>query len=540
MSDFMILSRRWFLGHGARLGLLPFIPACAELGQDDACCVGSANTFQHGVASGDPLADGVILWTRVTPPEEAAEQGRAIDVEWRVASDPEMTRLVASGTAQADVESDYTVKVDLSGLAPGTTYYYEFSALEVRSRVGRTKTLPSGEARRARLAVASCANYPAGFFNVYRAIAARADLDLVLHLGDYLYEYANGTFGDGTPIERLPEPDRELVTLDDYRARHAQYKRDADLQELHRQHPLLAIWDDHEVSNNGYRDGAGNHQSESEGGWEERKQAAMRAYFEWMPIRPASPGDTQHIYRKFEYGDLFDLVLLDTRYAGRDARVSANCDRVGLDDAARSLLGSDQEAWFFESLRASQARGAGWRLVAQQVMMGQLSDVAQGCVTHPDQWDGYAPSRARVLAMLREEAVDNVVVLTGDAHSSWAFDLAENPFDAQAYDGASGQGSLAVEFVAPSVSSPATFVGDGESPATHPHLKYIDRVRHGYVLVDVTPERVQAEWYHVSSVLDPGAGEALGASFQVLAGENCLRPGEPAIAPNAAGAAPAP
>lgn len=534
----MTLSRRWFLGHGARLGLLPFIPACAEVGQDDACCTGSADTFQHGVASGDPLADGVILWTRVTPPEAALQ--RAIDVDWRVASDPEMARVVATGTAQADAESDYTVKVDVSGLAPDTTYYYEFGALQVRSPVGRTKTLPQGEVRRARLAVVSCANYPAGFFNVYRAIAARADLDLVLHLGDYLYEYANGTFGDGASIDRLPEPDRELVTLDDYRARHAQYKRDADLQELHRQHPLLAIWDDHEVSNNGYRDGAGNHQAESEGDWEERKQGAMRAYFEWMPIRPASPGDVQHIYRKFEYGDLFDLVLLDTRYIGRDARVSANCDRVGLDDAARSLLGPDQEAWFFDSLRASQARGAGWRLVAQQVMMGQLSDVTQGCVTHPDQWDGYAPSRARVFGLLRDEAIDNVVVLTGDAHSSWAFDLAENPFDAETYDPASGQGSLAVEFVAPSVSSPATFVGDGESAASHPHLKYVDLVRHGYVLVDVSPERVQAEWYHVSSVLDPSAGEALAASFQVLAGENCLKPGGEASEANAGAAPPAP
>jgi alkaline phosphatase D len=525
MRAFMTLSRRWFLGQGARLGLLPFIPACAELGEDDACCEGSADTFQHGVASGDPLADAVILWTRVTPPDEARE-GRPIEVEWRVASDPELMEVVASGTAPAELESDYTVKVDVAGLAPDTTYYYDFSALRVRSRVGRTKTLPSGAAQRARLAVASCANYPAGFFNVYRAIAARSDLDLVLHLGDYLYEYANGTFGDGMQLGRLPEPDRELVTLDEYRARHAQYKRDADLQELHRQHPLLAIWDDHEISNNGYRDGAGNHQPDSEGDWRERKQSAMRAYFEWMPIRPASAGDVEHIYRQFAYGDLFDLVLLDTRYAGRDPRIVTNCDRAGLDDPSRSLLGVEQEAWFFDALRASQARAAGWRLVAQQVMMGQLSDVAQGCVTHPDQWDGYALSRARVLGLLRDEAIDNVVVLTGDAHSSWAFDLAENPFDAEAYDGASGQGSLAVEFVAPSVSSPASFVGDGESPATHPHLKYLDLVRHGYVLVDVTPERVQAEWYHVSSVLEPHASEQLGASFQVLAGQNCLLPGD--------------
>lgn len=552
MKGFMTLSRRWFLGHGARLGVLSFIPGslisgalasgCGEEsdGSGDACCAGSAATFQHGVASGDPLSDGVILWTRVTLPDEAVGRVEVVDVEWRIASDPEMTQLVASGTAETSAESDYTVKVDVSGLEPGTTYYYDFGALAVRSRVGRTRTLPSGQAGRARLAMVSCANYPAGFFNVYRAIAARSDLDLVLHLGDYLYEYGNGTFGDGAPIDRVPEPDRELLSLDDYRARHAQYKRDADLQELHRQHPLLAVWDDHEVSNNGFHDGAGNHQPDSEGDWEERKQSAMRAYFEWMPIRPAAADDVQRIYRQFAFGDLFDLVLLDTRYAGRDPRISANCDRAGIEDTARSLLGAEQEAWLFEALTASKARGAAWRLVAQQVMMGQLSDVSKGCVTHTDQWDGYAPSRARLLGLLRDEAIDNVVVLTGDAHSSWAFDLAENPFDPEAYEPASGQGSLAVEFVTPSVSSPASFVGDGESPATHPHLKYVDLQRNGYVLVDVTRERVQGDWYYVSGVRAPRADDALGASFQVLAGRNCLAAADGGTKANELAAPPAP
>ena len=536
----MTLSRRRFLGHGAGWSLSALIPACAGRGGDDAGYTGSSSTFEHGVASGDPLADAVILWTRVTPP--AAAEGRlpSIEVEWRVASDPEMTRVAATGAALADAEADYTVKVDVRGLEPDTTYYYDFVALDVRSRVGRTKTLPSGGVERARLAVVSCANLPAGFFTAYRAIAARPDLDLVLHLGDYLYEYANGTLGDGSAIGRLPEPDRELLSIDDYRARHAQYKRDADLQELHRQHPLLAIWDDHEIANNGYRDGAGNHQADSEGDWLERKRSAMRAYFEWMPIRPASAGDDERIYRQFAYGDLFDLLMLDTRYAGRDPRIATSCDRAGIDDPARSLLGADQEAWLLDALQASHARGASWRLVAQQVMMGQLSDAARGCVTHPDQWDGYAPSRARVLARLREEAIDNVVVLTGDAHSSWAFDLAESPFDAEAYDGTSGQGSLAVEFVTPSVSSPASFVADGESPATHPHLKYMDLVRHGYVLLDVTRERVQAEWYYVSSVLEPTAEEALGATFQVRAGQNCLVPAEGMAEARASAAMPAP
>jgi alkaline phosphatase D len=521
------------------------MPACGaddELGArhaEDGQTQSSSNPFQHGIASGDPLADGFILWTRITTPSPAGAVDVAIGVEWRVATDPEMTDVVATGEEQARVESDHTVKVDVRGIAAGTTYYYEFFALGVRSGVGRTRTLASGGVSHARLAVTSCANFPAGYFNVYRMVARRNDVDLVLHLGDYLYEYANGTFGDGEALGRLPEPDRELVSLDDYRARHAQYKLDPDLQELHRQHPFVAIWDDHEVSNNGYRNGAANHQPDSEGDWEVRKQSAMRAYFEWMPIRPASPGDVQQIYRQFAYGDLFDLILLDTRFAGRDPRIPSNCDRVGIVDPARSLLGAEQEAWLFNALRGSLERGAGWRIIGQQVMMGQLSDIAQGCVTHPDQWDGYAQSRARLLGLLRAEAITNVVVLTGDAHCSWAFDLTENPFDAAAYDAGTGRGSLAVEFVTPSVSSPSTFVSGEEDPATLPHLKFVDLFRHGYILVDVTPERVQAEWYLVGGVREPRTDEALSAVFQVRAGENHLVAAEAASA-SLPGGAPAP
>jgi alkaline phosphatase D len=494
------------------------------------------NAFQHGVASGDPLADAVILWTRVTPRDP--DSSAPIAVEWRVASDPDMTQVVASGSQRATAERDYTVKVDVDGLRPGAVYYYDFSAPGARSSVGRTKTLPL-DAARARLAVASCANYPAGYFSAYRLMAARSDLDLVLHLGDYLYEYGNGSFGDGTAIARVPEPDAELITLSDYRARHAQYKADPDLRELHRQHPFVAIWDDHEISNNGYRDGAGNHQPESEGDWTERKRNAMRAYFEWMPIRESLPGDTSRIYRQFAFGQLFDLILLDTRYAGRDPRVLANCDRPGIEDPARSLLGAEQEAWFFDALRASKQRGARWHLVGQQVMMGQLSDLSLGCVTHADQWDGYADSRTRFFELLREEALGNVVVLTGDAHSSWALDLTEDPFDAERYDATTGAGSLAVELVAPSISSPFTDLGT-ERPETHPHLKFVDTLRHGYLLVDVTEERVQAEWYLLGDVRTLETDEALAAMFEARTGDNHLRVASQASVPPEGTAPPAP
>jgi alkaline phosphatase D len=240
-----------------------------------------------------------------------------------------------------------------------------------------------------------------------------------------------------------------------------------------------------------------------------------------MPVRVTSAEEPQRIYRQFAYGDLFDLVLLDTRFAGRSQMIASNCDRVGIEDPERSLLGAEQEAWLFEALRASHDRGAGWRLVGQQVMLAQLSDASLGCVTHPDQWDGYAPSRARLLGLLRGEAIDNVVILTGDAHSSWAFDIAEGPFDAATYDAATGRGSLAVEFVAPSVSSPYTFDGN-EGYAEHPHLKFVELLRHGYVLVDVTRERVQAQWYLSSSVLTPRADEVLAAVYETRAGENHL------------------
>jgi alkaline phosphatase D len=552
----MTLTRRRFLSQATPIGLLPFLARCEVRGLEasiDACDeAGAEQPFQHGVASGDPLSDAVIVWTRITPHAGASlaaaaecsgdETGAAplIEVEWRIASDPAMTSVARSGVVTTDASVDYTVKVDVSGLQPGTTYYYDFRALGARSRVGRTKTTPIEGASHARLGVVSCANYPAGYFNVYRLLAERTDLDLVLHLGDYLYEYGNGTLGDGAASGRQPSPDREAVSLEDYRLRHAQYKSDADLQEMHRQHPLVATWDDHEVSNNGYHDGAANHQPDSEGDWTLRKQSAMRAYFEWMPIRPVTAGNADRVYRAFAWGDLFDLIMLDTRFAGRDARVVGNCDATGIADPQRSLLGAEQETWLLEALRGSHERGARWRLMGQQVMFAQLSDAAEGCITHPDQWDGYAQSRARVLELLRDEGLDNVVILTGDAHSSWALDIADDPFDAELYDRETGEGSRAVELVAPAVSSPGA-TGDAQSLLeTHPHLKFADLTRNGYVLLDLTPERAQAEWYFVSTVAERALEQQLGAAFLTLDGANHLVVAPEPSLPRSDAAAPAP
>lgn len=535
----MGLTRRRFLGRAAPLGLLGCLPGCA--GEDTAPAVLPLRSepFPHGLASGDPLADAVILWTRVTPPmAPSGEVPAEVAVDWLVALDPELRQVVAQGSVRTNPDADFTIKLDVRSLTPATTYYYQFAAFGVRSPVGRTRTLPRGAAERARIGVVCCANYPAGFFNAYRLVAERADLDFVLHLGDYLYEYGDGTFGDGASLDRVPSPDREAVTLEEYRQRHAQYKTDPDLQEAHRQHPFIAIWDDHEVADDAFRDGAANHQADTEGDWAARKAAALRAYFEWMPVRAPDPGDPQRIYRSFSYGNLLDLLLLDARHE-RDARVASNCDTALLADPSRSLLGSAQEDWLLGALAASQTRGARWRLLGQQVMFAQLSDLAKGCVTEPDQWDGYPIARDRLLAALAG-GVGNVVLLTGDAHSSWAFDIATDPFDPAGYAAATGAGSVAVELVAPGVTSPGPAGQAQELLASHPHLKFVDLQRRGYLLLDLTQERVQAEWYFMLTVAEPLGREELGAIFVTGQGENRLRqgttpslprPDAPALAP---------
>ena len=522
-----MLTRRGFLGQAAPWALVPFIGGC---GGDDETVL-DESPFQHGVASGDPLADRVVLWTRVTPSDGASAP---VTVEWAVALDAALTDVVASGSSTTDAEVDFTVKVDASGLSPGTTYYYRFRVGAEDSPIGRTRTLPVGALARARLAVVSCSNYPAGFFHAYRLIAERTDLDLVLHLGDYLYEYADAAFGDGASIGRAPEPVHETVTLEDYRRRHAQYKADADLRALHAMHPVAVVWDDHEVANDAYDLGAENHDPATEGDFQVRKAAALRAYFEWMPIRhdAADGAFPPHIYRSLRIGDLADLVLLDTRQLARERQPADACDPADLSNPDRDLLGTEQEAWLLTELNRSQADGIPWRLIGQQVMLGQVLNPLIGptCVANPDQWDGYAAARSRLLAALASDGIDNVVVLTGDIHSSWAIEISADPFDPSVYDPATGAGSRAVEFVTPAVSSPGI-----PDPAqarlleqvlaqTHPHVKFAELNRQGYLLLDVSRERVQADFYHVGDVRLPELSEALVARYVTALGTNQVTP----------------
>jgi alkaline phosphatase D len=498
-------------------------------------------SFEHGVASGDPLQRRVILWTRVTP----EKQPRRLFVRYVVATDPQLRRVVDGGFFLTGPERDYTVKVDADHLRPGTTYYYRFFSRGVASPVGRTRTLPSGDTGRLRLAVASCSNHAAGFFNAYRRIAERADLDAVLHLGDYLYEYGPNEYGS----LRTPEPPNEMVTLSDYRLRHAQYKRDADSQAMHRQHPLIAIWDDHEITNDAWKDGAENHTEGAEGSWPERVNVGLKAYYEWMPVRVPDRSAPRENQRAFRFGNLLDLAMLEERLQARSQQLPATIPVPGLGnvfaqvgafaDPTRTLLGAEQEAWLAERLRQ---RNTTWKFIGQGVMFAQLKAqgaplaAGGGLFFNSDQWDGYQPARDRLYAVLKGDAtnapVNNCVILTGDIHSSWAADLSQDPNNPSTasggYNPATGEGSRAVEFVGTSITSPGLNDPSGGTAAflrsVNPHFKYIDLNQRGYMLVDVTPGKVVCEWWYVDTVAAPSNVQTFGTAFEVSAGSNRLAP----------------
>ena len=510
--------------------------------------------FEHGVASGDPLPDRVILWTRVTPADAGSGP---IAVAWEVAADPEFTTLVLSGAVNTDASRDYTVKVDPSGLTAGTTYYFRFVAGGEVSPVGRTRTAPIGAVDRLRVGVVSCSSLAHGLFNVYRRVAERSDLDVVLHLGDYIYEYGNGEYGDA----REYEPAHEILSLEDYRLRYAQYRRDRDLLAAHQQHPFICIWDDHESADNSFRDGANNHTEGEEGSWTDRLAASVQAYYEWMPIRQPDASNPVRIYRQFRYGDLAEFDMLDTRIIGRDEELptpNGMIEASAINDESRQLIGEEQLGWLGNALNASTAR---WKFLGQQVMFGQLHVVGTpelaellspaeaqirmvpvagtgGLLLNPDQWDGYAAERRRLWDLIRggqaapAVSLNNVVILTGDIHTSWAMDITEDPNNPLAYNPLTGDGSMAVEFVCPSVTSPglglppqAETLLESLAPSQNPHMKYIDLQQRGYILLDITPERTQAEWYYVPTISETNDGEALGAVFATTDGANRLASG---------------
>ena len=526
----MSWTRRQMLEMGAKAGLLSVAPVaagCPSGANDDDSAVddglwppfegcdpetvdyeysgtpGPEDLFSHGVASGDPLADSVLLWTRVTPLDPGA-----VELYWEVSTTPDFDTVLASGLTSTDEDRDYTVKVESTCLRPSTTYYYRFQSLGRTSPIGRTRTAPYGETESRRFAFCSCSSMPHGYFHAYRALAARADVEVVMHLGDYIYEYGNGEYGN----VRQVDPPYEITTLSDYRRRHAWYKLDANLQEAHRQHPWICTWDDHETANNSWSGGAANHNA-GEGDWEDRKSAGRQAYLEWLPIREGAEG---RLYRRLLHGDLLDIIVLDTRIEGRDEEPSTTDEAY---DEDRQMLGEDQEDWLLERLSASPSR---WKLLAQQVVMGQWS-VAQDDQGRPrplntDSWDGYQASRRRILERVVADAIDGVVVLTGDVHSSWANDLA---VDFTTYIPENRLGSVAVEAVCPGITSPGQGGLSGALQTFNPHIRWGDSGRRGFVLAHATHQELQCDWY----LLDDGSVESetyveptVRASFRVRAG----------------------
>lgn len=519
------MKRRAFLKLGGQVSvagvLVSQLSAC--LPETDDLGYSGEMPFLHGVASGDPLHDRVILWTRIT--QDTTLNASVIPVGYIVASDPDFKQIVATGKTQALADKDYTVKVDVLLPRANTTYYYGFEALGYFSPMGRTRTAPhpdtpARDIERVRLAVCSCSNLSFGYFNAYANIAKRKDISAVLHLGDYIYEHQQGFYCDPIVASQRPlDPPHEIITLDDYRRRYACYRRDVDLQECHRQHPFIVVWDDHEITNDAWMHGAQNHQA-NEGDYQTRKMAAVQAYHEWMPIRDNDSNaldSALRIYRRFQFGKLVDLNMLDTRIFGRE-KPNASASNI----PERQLLGLEQENWLYLNLLDGKSRGAIWQLLGQQIILAPFKGSAASGSS--DIWNGYASARTRLLDFIKDNQINNTVVLTGDYHASFAFDICHNPFDPKQYNPATGEGSFAVEFVCPAVTS-GTFP-EIAGPILNPHQKFNNQIDHGYMLLDITEDKCQCEWYFVATL---HRRELIGyyrKGLATYAGENHLQDAE--------------
>lgn len=519
-----LLSRRSLLQGLASMGLAPAVAGCGG-GDRDTAPVGATPgvagaptvRFLHGVASGDPEPDSVVLWTRVTP-----ETDGAVTVAWVMAGDEALTDVVQKGEFVTTAARDFTVKVVASGLAPSRHYWYQFTVGEQHSDVGRTRTAPAADSdvQKLRFATTSCALYSFGYFNAYGGVARQDDLDVVFCLGDYIYEYGADEL-EGTAVlpDRSMQPAHQTVTLDDYRQRYALYRTDPDLQQAHARHPWICTWDDHETANNSYDDGAPAHDEAVDGPWELRKQAGIQAYFEWLPVREEyNPNRGGTLYRRISYGPLVDFFVLDTRLQGRDIQ-PARGEASGSD---RMMMSAEQESWLIDGLRSSSAR---WKFIPQQTMLSQL-DVVPGEPLLPDSWSGYTAQRDRLLDAFGGQdggpAIENIVVLAGDIHTSFALELSKDYRDPTAYlPGV--QGAVGVEFVCPSVTTPLAvpIATDQALRVSHPNIRYSEGTSdagHGYLVFDVLEERVQASFHYPISILTRTGYERVMGPLEVSNG----------------------
>ncbi|TOG70188.1 alkaline phosphatase D family protein [Vibrio parahaemolyticus] len=557
----MSLSRRDFMKVVSSTAVATGLIGC---GSDDNESV--AVSFEHGVASGDPTQTQVIIWTRVTT---AASY---VDVSWQVASDMEFSNVVQSGVFTTDTGRDFTVKVDVQNLNANSQYYYRFIVGEMMSEVGQTQTLPEDGVEKASMAVVSCANYPAGYFHVYREILnqhEQSPFDVVLHLGDYIYEYGAGGYAseDAAALGREPSKGAECITLDDYRKRYAQYRQDSDLQALHAKLPMIAVWDDHELANDTWKNGAENHQDD-EGSFIDRRAAAAAAWTEWLPVRE-NTFSNMLIYRQFSFGNLVNLMMLDTRLVGRDKPLdyfslsAPTMEAIGglvaqSRSADRELLGTEQLAWLMKEFNTHDAK---WNVLGQQVLMsrmelpssvmtamfqlftsteekkteallavntaitGYLADPSADPISLPynlDAWDGYYVEREKVYQLAKASS-SNFVCLAGDTHNAWASelkDVSNNP--------------IGVEFATSSVSSPGLEeylaldpVAIAQMEYTLPHLvselQWADIKQRGFMRVTFTADAAQSTWYLVSTIKDKkyqvttkSASTTNGTTFDII------------------------
>lgn len=526
----MLIERRSLLAAASLTAAMPRAAWAQSLAR---------GVFTHGIASGDPLPDGIILWTRFV-----GGDGR---VAWEVAEDESFTNIAQRGTARAAFASDYCIKVDVRGLQPGRAYFYRFLSGAGPSFTGKTKTTPASGGENLTVAVFSCANFPFGYFHAYGHAALRDDIDVVLHTGDYIYEIQRGSYpsAEETVPGRIIDPTNETVSLSDYYQRYASYHTDADLLELRRVKPICAVWDDHEIANDAWREGAGAHQTPAEGAYLDRVAAASKAYFDWMPIRAPEP--RVRLYRSFDWGDLARVLLLDTRYIGRDRQIDyrttlapqlaqggadaaalvAEFRRAILDDPNRTMMGAVQEQWFARALAESKQRGQPWQLVTQQLVVGDQiapqgmtnllpADVspgsrawfasgeqmsALGLPWNLDAWGGYPAARARFLDACATNA-NNAVIVGGDSHNCWVNNLAA----------ASGGRLAAIELAGGSVASPGferslSNAQPGERErvmrSSNPHMAFCDLTHRGYATLKFTRSTCEAEWIAFDDIRSP-------------------------------------
>jgi alkaline phosphatase D len=502
--------------------------ACETVGADS----GAKAAFNHGVASGDPTQSRVIIWTRVTP-----EAPGPVSVRWIVGRDAGFRTIVRRGTFTTGAERDYTVKVDVDGLSAGQTYHYYFITGRTASQAGVTRTLPGAGTADYRMAVVSCANWPFGYFNAYREIAKRKDIDAVISLGDYIYEYGRTGYGGsvGQQLGRNHEPAHEIVKLEDYRTRYAQYRSDPDLQAAHAAAPWFCTWDDHESANNSYATGAENHQVETEGGWTERKAAAVQCFLEWMPVRDPAPGRPREaIFRKHDIGDLATLFLLESRLIGRgqdltidevglapenQKQAAANAIMAKVNDPGRTMLGPEQEAWLAQGMKDSVASGRKWQVLGNQVTMARVkmpdlatglgpekyarvsegsrrfwSSAKYGLPWNLDSWSGFPAARERLYASAKA-ANAKLVTLTGDTHTAWANELRD-----------AGGSRRGVEFGCTSVTSQ----GAGDTmpfeelnwmmAEANDEVVWYNAFSKGFTVLTLKADQVEAEFVKVSNI----------------------------------------